>query len=160
MTGQTFALSLAKFAEAAPEQARTVVRKVSIDMLTKVVMRTPVGNRELWAANIERKKKGLPLYPAGYVGGRLRANWNTSFGAPSFRVTADKDPTGQGAILRGSATIRRAYGDFDIFMTNSLPYAIPLEYGYSKQAPVGMVRITVAEFQTFVDNAVRQAANS
>lgn len=133
---QSFTLSLAEFAKAAPEQARTVVRKASLDLLTKVVLRSPVDT------------------------GRFRANWQTSFGAPSFRVTADKDPTGQGAILRGSATISRAYGDFDIFMTNSLPYAIPLEYGYSKQAPVGMVRITVAEFQTFVDNAVRQAANS
>lgn len=157
-----FALSLAKFAEAAPEQARTVVRKVSIDMLTKVVMRTPVGNRELWAANIERKKKGLPLYPAGYVGGRLRANWNTSFGAPSFKVTNEKDRTGDATILRGTATINRAYGEMDIFITNALPYAIPIEYGHSSQArnPQGMVRITVAEFQTFVDNAVRQAANS
>lgn len=131
-----FALSLAKFAEQAPAQARAVVRKVATDVLTKTVLRSPVDT------------------------GRFRANWVTTFGAPGVRTTADVDPTGQGAILRGTATIGRAYGDFDIYITNSLPYAIPLEYGYSKQAPAGMVRITVAEFQTYVDNAVRQAANS
>lgn len=126
-----FALSLAKFAEAAPEQARDVVRKVSIDVLTKVVLRSPVDT------------------------GRFRANWNTSFGAPSYRVTTNTDRTGQGAILRGKATIGRAYGDNDIYITNALPYAQRLEYGYSKQAPAGMVRVTVTEFQTYVDNAVR-----
>lgn len=129
-----FALSLAAFAKEAPEHARTVVRKVSQDVLTKVVLRSPVDT------------------------GRFRANWATSFGAPSFRVTADKDPTGQGAILRGSATIQRAYGEMDIFITNSLPYAIPLEYGYSKQAPAGMVRVTVTELQSFVDARAREAA--
>lgn len=148
---QSFALSLANFAEAAPEQARTVVRKVSIDMLTKVVLRTPVGNPSLW--------KSKP--PAGYVGGRLRANWAVSFGAPSFRTTVETDESGQATIMRGTSTIQRAYGELDIYITNSLPYAIPVEYGHSqRQAPAGMVRITVAEFQTFVDNAVRQAANS
>lgn len=126
-----FALSVAKFAEAAPEQAREVVRKVSAEVLTKVVLRSPVDT------------------------GRFRANWVTTFGAPGIRTTAEVDPSGQGAITRGIATIRRAYGDLDIFITNSLPYAIPLEYGYSKQAPAGMARLTVTEFQTLIDNAVR-----
>jgi hypothetical protein len=127
----TFTLSLAEFARAAPEQARAVVRKVATDVLTKTVLRSPVDT------------------------GRFRANWATSFGAPSYRVTSDTDASGQIAITRGARTISRAYGDYPIYITNSLPYAIPLEYGYSKQAPAGMVRITVAEFQTFVDNAVR-----
>jgi hypothetical protein len=30
------------------------------------------------------------------------------------------------------------------YMTNNLPYAIPIEYGHSKQSPAGMVRINVA----------------
>lgn len=126
-----FALSLAEFAKAAPEQARTVVRKVATDVLTKTVLRSPVDT------------------------GRFRANWATSFGAPSYRVTSDTDKSGQIAIRRGELTISRAYGDYPIYITNSLPYSLRLEYGYSKQAPAGMVRITVAEFQAFVDNAVR-----
>jgi len=142
----TFTLSLAEFARAAPEQARAVVRKVSIDLLTRVVQRTPVGNPTLW--------KSKP--PAGYVGGRLRANWQTTFGAPSFATTAERDASGTATIMRGARTIQRAYGEMDIYITNSLPYAIPVEYGHSqRQAPGGMVRITVTEFQTFVDSAVR-----
>lgn len=144
-----FALSLAAFAKEAPEAARTVVRKVSIDVLTKVVQRTPVGNPSLW--------KSKP--PAGYVGGRLRANWHTTFGAPSFKVTTERDQIGAATIARGTSTIQRAYGEMDIYITNSLPYAIPVEYGHSqKQAPAGMVRVTVTEFQSFVDARAREAA--
>ena len=147
----TFTLSLAEFAKAAPEQARAVVRRVSEDVLINVVMKTPVGNPANWAS-----VKAGRAPPPGYVGGRLRANWVTSFGAPSYRVTTDTDKGGQVTIARGARTIARSYGDYPIYITNSLPYAIPVEYGHSKsQAPGGMVRITVAEFQTFVDNAVR-----
>ncbi|WP_256203847.1 MULTISPECIES: hypothetical protein [unclassified Pseudomonas] len=38
---------------------------------------------------------------------------------------------------------------------NNLPYAIPLEYGHSTQAPAGMVRVTLANFQHIVDEAIR-----
>ena len=41
------------------------------------------------------------------------------------------------------------------FIVNNLPYAIPLEYGHSTQAPNGMVRITVERFQQIVDAAAR-----
>lgn len=142
----TFALSLGQFAKQAGDNARTVVRKVSTDVLTRIVQRTPVGNPTLW--------KSKP--PPGYVGGRLRANWAASYQFPAVRVTIDVDPTGERTILKGAATIGRAMGDEPIFITNSLPYAIPVEYGHSSvQAPAGMVRITVTEFQTYVDNAVR-----
>jgi hypothetical protein len=42
-------------------------------------------------------------------------------------------------------------------MINALPYGPRLEYeGWSSQAPAGMVRISVVEFQTFVDKAVME----
>ena len=37
-----------------------------------------------------------------------------------------------------------------IYLTNNLPYAVPLEEGYSKQAPAGMVALTVQDFQSVV----------
>ncbi|MNJ81742.1 hypothetical protein D3C77_807050 [compost metagenome] len=42
------------------------------------------------------------------------------------------------------------------FIVNNLPYAIPLEYGHSSQAPAGMVRVTLANFQRIVDEAIRK----
>jgi hypothetical protein len=42
-----------------------------------------------------------------------------------------------------------------IYLTNSLPYARRLEYGWSKQAPAGMVRITVANFERHLQNQIK-----
>lgn len=142
----TFALSLAAFAQKAPEQARNVVRKVALEALSRVVLRTPVGNPSLW--------KGKP--PAGYVGGRLRANWAVGIGTINTATGAPPDKTGQAAINRGGARIGSADGIATIYITNSLPYVREIEYeGHSRQAPAGMVRITVTEMQAMVDAAAR-----
>lgn len=127
----TFALDLARFAEKAEGNAEKIVRKVGIDMFSRTVERTPVDT------------------------GRARANWNVSIGSASFRVSEETDKGGESTKAR----IRNALHDWkqgDIYLMNSLPYIRRLEYdGWSGQAPQGMVRITVAEFQTFVDVAAR-----
>lgn len=142
----SFALDLAAFAAKAPQRAKQVVDKVSIDLLTKIVLRTPVGNPSLW--------KSSP--PAGYVGGRLRGNWNTGIGSID---STDQRPAKAGAapIARGRATVRTREPEADIYITNSLPYAIRVENGYSTQAPAGMVRVTVTEFQGFIAKAAKAA---
>ena len=131
---ETFTLSLANFAKAAPEKAETVVRRASQDVLAKVVWRSPGDT------------------------GRLRNNWNTHSGAAYTSTTETTDKSGQEAIARGTAILAAPVGERSIFITNSLPYAIPLEYGHSKkQAPAGMVRITVSEWQTYIDDAAKAA---
>jgi hypothetical protein len=140
---ETFALQLKAFAEKAQGNARTVVRKVSQDTLASVVMKTPVGNPSLWKHPA----------PKGYVGGRLRANWNVSLSVPDESTSEARDKAGASTVARGAAKIDGYTGE-DIYVVNSLPYAIPIEYGHSiKQAPAGMVRVTVTEFQNFVDRA-------
>ena len=44
------------------------------------------------------------------------------------------------------------------FVGNNLPYAYRLETGYSKQAPSGLVGLTVLRFNTFIQNAVTEIA--
>lgn len=146
----TFALDLQKFAEKAKSNVSVVVRKTAIDLLTAVVMRTPVGNPDFW--------KSKP--PKGYVGGRLRANWNVSLVTPDESTTDATDKTGSGAIARGNEAIGQADGIKDIWMVNALPYAIPVEYGHSdQQAPAGMVRVSVAEFQQYANAAAASVAH-
>jgi hypothetical protein len=41
-----------------------------------------------------------------------------------------------------------------IYLTNALPYARRLEYGWSKQAPSGMVRISAMRFAEAVRKAI------
>ena len=67
--------------------------------------------------------------------GRARANWFVAEGAPRIETTTATTP-----VARPPLT-----GDSVIYITNSLPYIVPLEYGHSGQAPNGMVRIALAE---------------
>jgi hypothetical protein len=205
----SFALDLAAFAAKAKGNIEVVVQKVSIDLLSAVVDRSPVGNPELWAANLAYKgknkaaadaydanvevrnvvialspsnytksgnlKKGVkyakPLTKtervqnfdvnglvsgADYVGGRFRGNWQVTFNAAAGGNIDRVDPRGSATKAEGSAFIQSyAIGTGSIWITNNLPYGDRLEYeGWSKQAPAGMVRISVTEFQTFVNNAV------
>jgi hypothetical protein len=147
MSSQTFTLAVSQFVEKAKAAPALVVRKATIDLFSAVVMRTPVGNPTLWAGPA----------PKGYVGGRLRANWIVSLGRPDASTTAAIDKTGDATKAKGITVITHADGEQDIWMTNNLPYALPIEYGHSGvQAPAGMVRVSVAEFSQYVDNAARE----
>ncbi|WLH76838.1 hypothetical protein PSH81_13835 [Pseudomonas sp. FP2335] len=51
----SFSLDIREFAEKTKGNIEEIVKKVSIDLLSSVVDRSPVGNPELWAANIEHR---------------------------------------------------------------------------------------------------------
>ncbi|WP_313398194.1 hypothetical protein [Stenotrophomonas sp.] len=190
---QVFALQLQEMIARAKAKPGEVVRKTCIDLLTNVVMRTPVGNPDTWAinktardyndavnawnaelrldaANTDKRgrlKRGKRLndgmdiiVPEGYVGGRLRANWFVSVGVQNRATTAARDQDGATTINRGVATISSADVMREVYITNSLPYAIPIEYGHSRgQAPQGMVRVTVTEFQTYIQKAIAEVSS-
>lgn len=143
----SFELDLRAFIEKAQGNAEQVVKKVGTDMLAKIIERSPVGNPDLW--------KDPP--PPGYVGGRFRGNWQVTFNAPATAETGRIDPEGDATLRTGQALIN-AYNSAinSIWLTNTVPYAIPLEYGHSSQAPAGMARVTVAEFQQFINKAVQE----
>lgn len=133
MDSETFGLDIARFVEKAKAAPEQVVRKVGLDLASRVVLRSPVDT------------------------GRFRANWNVAFGRVDTLTTPSTDKTGGKTLERVRVQLNGWTPGQDIYLTNSLPYAIPLEYGWSKkQAPQGMVRITVAEFQTFVNAAVAE----
>jgi len=136
VANETFGLDIARFVEKAKAAPEQVVRKVGLDLASRVVLRSPVDT------------------------GRFRANWNVAFGRVDTLTTLSTDKTGGKTIERVRVQLNGWQPGQDIYLTNSLPYAIPLEYGHSKkQAPLGMVRITVTEFQTFVDAAASEVRN-
>jgi hypothetical protein len=92
----------------------------------------------------------------GYVGGRFRNNWMFSIGIPDSTTTEAVDPSGSKSMARivdGSIEFKAGTR---AFITNSLPYAIALEYGHSTQSPDGMVRVTLARFQQIVMDAIER----
>lgn len=142
-----FELDLRRFVEKAKGNSEQVVRKVGIDMLARIIDRSPVGNPDLW--------ESPP--PAGYVGGRFRGNWQVTFGAQAISETGRID-AGGGETLRAGQAVLAAYqnGVSSIWLTNTVPYAYRLEIGWSDQAPKGVARVTAAEFQQFINKAVQE----
>jgi hypothetical protein len=77
--------------------------------------------------------------------GRARANWLVSINSVDELITEKTDKGGAGAIAAGKAVIESWYlGAGPIFISNSVPYIIPLEEGHSKQAPAGMSKFALA----------------
>ncbi|RTL09101.1 MAG: HK97 gp10 family phage protein [Acidimicrobiia bacterium] len=118
-----WSIPLDRFAEQKKDDLRDVVRKITFDVFRRVVLRSPVDT------------------------GRFRANWNVTFGAPSYTTSAS---TEQGRGLNEAAKALTLPVGGVCWLSNGLPYAQRLEYGWSKQAPAGMVRVTVAEFDSIV----------
>jgi hypothetical protein len=94
--------------------------------------------------------------------GRFKNNWMSAYGAPDVSTTNSfaKTELGEG---RG-AVVGRLKAKLDLldtgqffYFTNSLPYAERLEYGWSQQAPGGMVRVSVASWQSIVEDEIRKS---
>ncbi|UVM64426.1 hypothetical protein LOY34_13800 [Pseudomonas sp. B21-009] len=97
---------------------------------------------------------GVRRIGQGYVGGRFRSNWQLTVGAPAAGEIDEIESAGEtiAKIVAGAGDL--SAGEV-AYIVNNLPYAIPLEYGHSTQAPAGMVRVTVADFQRLVEDAIR-----
>ena len=101
-------------------QAPKFIRKIALDLLKKVTMKSPVKT------------------------GRFKANWMTGIGGADETTT---ESTVDDAVMRGSI-ILSAYRDLkQIHISNNLPYAAALEHGHSMQAPLGVAEISVEEIE-------------
>lgn len=127
MAGE-FKLALSQFAAKAGDNADKAVRGVVLEIGSRVVVRSPVDT------------------------GRFRSNWFYSRGGPTSDTTAQ---TGVTSVNGADVVSGKAAGDV-FYIQNNLPYAWALERGHSKQAPAGMVGLTVLEFSGIVDQAVRE----
>lgn len=204
----SFAENIRQFAEQAQAGLDATFREIVIEIGSSVIRMSPVGNPEIWAANVAHRatnsraadeydfkvavrntlinldesnftkagklKRGVkyakPLTKterdqnfnvnglvAGkdYVGGRFRGNWQFSIGAPAEGELDQVDPAGGVTLPKLRLQVEQLTIGQTAYIVNNLPYAVPLEYGHSKQAPGGMVRITLARFQQIVDESIR-----
>lgn len=74
--------------------------------------------------------------------GSARASWTASIGSPSWIVRRNSDPLSPLGPPSFPLTAVPAFEK--VYISNATPYIMPLEYGWSKQAPAGMVRVTLA----------------
>lgn len=147
-TGDQFVLSLTGNTTKMRDKMDLAVRKIVLDVGTRVVMRSPVGDGSHW--------KNPP--PKGYTGGHFRANWQYGDGTVPTGVLSAIDKSGFATIGRISAQIKPQAAGKVHYLTNNLPYAMKLETGWSRQAPQGMVGLTVREFQGIVARIAKEVS--
>lgn len=146
-----------EFARKTLERADKLIRAVGIKTFSAVIRDTPVGDPDLWK-NTKKDSKGRGKGPAGYVGGRLRANWNCSLGAADTGTSESTNH--QGAIPAMTKTCEDADRKDTLWLSNSLPYAGRIEYeGHSRQAPEGMVRRNVTRIKRIISSELRNLKN-
>lgn len=127
-----FSVDLSRMISRAQMLPNTVIRGAVSMLCNAVIDRTPVDT------------------------GRCVGNWNMSIDTWTKHKTGILAPSRESPKNRMS----RELGKFDyrnnhlIFFMNTLEYAIPLERGHSKQAPSGMVRLSLNEFQQKIREAV------
>lgn len=130
----SFAAQLQAFGDLVQEEADQVFRIVATEVGQSVINLTPVDT------------------------GRALSNWNAGINAPDdvYRETEDPLDSKTSARLAGEFKSLK-FGD-TAYITNATPHVPFLEYGSSKQAPNGMIRITLARFNNIVQDAVSRVA--
>lgn len=123
----SFALDVSKFVEKAKKNPEKVMRQVSIKLFSAIIKASPVDT------------------------GRFRMNWMASGGNPASGVTDATDKSGNIATGNATSFVLKAADWREFTLTNNLPYAQRLEYGWSQQAPAGVVRTNVSRFQQLIN---------
>lgn len=127
-----FELDIQRFVDRAKGNIDLVVRKIALDLFRRVIMKSPVDT------------------------GRFKGNWQVAIGSIPAGVLEINDKTGSATISKMTAAVLGLKAGQIIYLVNNLEYARPLEYGHSKQAPAGVVRITVQEYPQVVSKAANE----
>lgn len=130
----SFQLDIQRFVDKAHGNLDLVVRKVALDLFKRVIMKSPV------------------------LTGRFKGNWQVAIGSIPAGTLEINDKAGTATIARATAATLNLRAGEVIYLVNNLDYARALEYGHSKQAPAGMVRLSVAEYGAVVNKAAGEVA--
>ena len=122
----SLSLDLSGFANRSEAKMSQIARKVFIDISTDVIKKTPVAT------------------------GRARNNWLPEINKFS-NISSLETGKQQGKNIKRviDSTKRFKLGD-TMTLNNNLSYIVSLEYGHSRQAPAGMLRVSFLKAQRWV----------
>lgn len=144
----SFSLDLSKAIKNISGDVVRVMRGTLTQLSVNIIKSTPIGNPALWAP------QSLPA-PEGYVGGTLRGGWNASFGSPDRSMSPGRietnDSGGQTAVNAAKVASTYDLGE-TFYLTNPYPHARPVEFGWSSQRPMGMLRVNLMQAQRVMDS--------
>lgn len=144
---------LSKYSKTQTNKVKEIKNKFVFSLYSSITQKTPVDT------------------------GRARGNWTVSPENPDLSV----DENATKVKYRNYADMPKSKGDESMFISNALPYIVTLEYGgypdpvkkgsldkktgryviksangYSKQAPNGMVGVTIADAKNILDKVIRE----
>ena len=118
MKNKQFEIDMAKFSKQTEINLETVVKRVSFDVYNKAKQNTPVDT------------------------GRARGSWNIS------EEYADLSTLPEGEYPTGTTNaVGSISGKDEVHISNNLEYINALDEGRSRQAPSGMVDVTIAQVE-------------
>jgi len=126
-----FSAALRKMAVVIDANISAVIRKGVLDVFRSIIKRSPV----------------------------LTGAYRASHGIANMEPAGDEDIVkgSKGAVISAEVALKKGarwtwkVGDGDIDMFNNLPYAEKLENGWSKQAPAGCYRVSLAELTQYLN---------
>lgn len=87
--------------------------------------------------------------------GRFKGNWQLTIDTESSFSLVTEDKEGNATLAKMASVVNSFNAGQIAYIQNNVLYGYDLEYGYSRQAPDGMVRVTEARFARIVEEAVR-----
>lgn len=127
----SFSAQLQQFAEQTKAKMDAIFQDVVIEIGESIIRLSPVDT------------------------GLFKGNWQMTVDTPASGHIENFDKEGSETIAKLVASASRLEAGQVAWIVNNLPYAIPLEFGHSQQAPAGVVRVTLARFQEIVAAAVQ-----
>lgn len=127
----TFKIDLLKYAAKTGGNLDKIFRGTCLAILSDVVKLTPVDS------------------------GRAKGNWQVSINVPAQGTLDFNDPTGAGVIAKATVFLSTLEIGTIFILTNNLEYIIVLEDGGQGRAPHGMVKRTVAKYESIVAKNAR-----
>jgi len=149
----TFSAQINAWIQKTKDDADKIVRYALHTIDGRLVHRSPVGDASYW----QRPP------PKGYTGGQFRGAWSVSEWAPNAGAGLDRtaghtggkiDKDGAATLASHAGVIGAAKAGNVYYVYNPLPYAKRIEQGWSRRAPVGLVAVTVVEWNNIVENVV------
>ena len=78
--------------------------------------------------------------------GTAQANWRVSIGYPDLSTTDQTDYGGAATVAKGLSIVASQFGLGKVgYISNSLRYIIPLNNGWSQQAPKNFVELNIMD---------------
>lgn len=159
-----FVIDIQKFATKSINSTNDTRKFIAAEIFEKVIDRTPIHFETLPTS------------------GNTKFNWTCTINTISTRVLKGVDQTGDATKARMMKVLERATGDDTIYFSNSVSWIFQIEDGlypknpvlgswnpqtnkyeirssggFSKLAPQGMVKVTLAEYPDIYRRAIRKA---